>query len=148
MNTNSKKKISATVNHLLIKKMENISKKNNSFSINLIKEIRSFYLLLLKNRFNITYHYKSYWLFAKITYNIAAKFKERIHQEISSIQSTGTSYYYLVLTTLTKWQKHIHINALNEVISYCHLIPKRFPVEIKTYITAFICSSSIICNIS
>ena len=123
---------------------------------NKITLIRSLYLLLLRNRLELTETNDELdvslhcptdedWDLVITSFYKAVKFKEYIQGEILANRTNPyNSYYRLVLLTMEKWQKHVHGVVLNDAVSYYKKTPTQFPTELKTHIVSYLISPHIL----
>jgi hypothetical protein len=127
-----------------------------------ITTIRSMYLLLLRNKEDLTSPKfttdtekfrelplqnpeNDDWDLVMTSFHKATEYKRYIKEMI--VAGNNKPYYRLVLLTLTNWKKHVHRIVLNDTISYYQKIPKVFPIELKTHIVSYLISQNILQNV-
>lgn len=127
-----------------------------------ITTIRSMYLLLLRNKEDLTSPKfttdtekfrelplqnpeNDDWDLVMTSFHKATEYKRYIEEMI--VAGNNKPYYRLVLLTLTNWKKHVHRIVLNDTISYYQKIPKVFPIELKTHIVSYLISQNILQNV-
>ena len=121
-----------------------------------LRRIRSLYLLLLRNRIELTAPQfitdanhnvhelplecpaNRGWKLTKDAFYKAVDVKQYIRENIR--EGNHPKYYNprLALVTLTKWQKHVHAIVLNDAISYYKKVPNKMPIEVKSRIVSYL----------
>lgn len=121
-----------------------------------LRRIRSLYLLLLRNRIELTAPQfitdanhnvhelplecpaNRGWKMTKDAFYKAVDVKQYIRENIREGNHPISYNPRLVLVTLTKWQKHVHAIVLNDAISYYKKVPNKMPTEVKSRIVSYL----------
>ena len=121
-----------------------------------LRRIRSLYLLLLRNRIELTAPQfitdanhnvhelplecpaNRGWKMTKDAFYKAVDVKQYIRANIREGNHPKYYNHRLVLVTLTKWQKHVHAIVLNDAISYYQKVPSQLPTEVKSRIVSYL----------
>ena len=128
-----------------IKKVDNYEKARGFH--NQIKAIRGIYLFLLRNKKDIFAREGGLREIMITSYGWTFEYKREILQAGSRMIDISATkqhldktlkYYTMVIKNLDKWSKTIHKKLLDEMVAQYHTLPSNLPMDLKSYVVAFI----------